>query len=97
MQSMGLAYHGPTFTLLLPMGISFYTFQTMSYSLDIYYDKLKPEKHLGIFALFVSFFPQLVAGPIERARNLLPQFHQTHAFDYNRVVSGLRQMMSGYV
>lgn len=90
-----IAYHGPTFELLLPMGISFYTFQTLSYSVDIYHGNLKPEKHFGIFALFVSFFPQLVAGPIERASNLLPQFHQHHTYNQDRLTSGLRLMLWG--
>jgi len=93
--AFGGTYHGPTFELILPMGISFYTFQTLSYSVDVYNGTLKPEKHLGIFALFVSFFPQLVAGPIERASNLLPQFHKSFGFDSNRVNSGLRQMLWG--
>ena len=71
--------------LILPMGISFYTFQTMSYTIDVYQRKIKPEKHFGIFALFVTFFPQLVAGPIERASNLLPQFKQKKVFEIFRV------------
>lgn len=82
--------------LLLPVGISFYTFQTMSYSIDIYYGKLKPEKHPGVFALFVTFFPQLVAGPIERAKNLLPQFWQNYNFNYNRVREGMFIMLIGF-
>ncbi|MEM8886865.1 MAG: MBOAT family O-acyltransferase [Bacteroidota bacterium] len=94
-ESLGASYHGPTFDLILPMGISFYTFQTLSYSVDVYNGNLKPEKHLGIFALFVSFFPQLVAGPIERASNLLPQFHKVFRFESARVNSGLRQMLWG--
>lgn len=93
--ALGGVYHGPTFELLLPMGISFYTFQTLSYSVDVYHGNLKPEKHFGIFALFVSFFPQLVAGPIERATNLLPQFHQHHVFNKERFISGLRLMLWG--
>ncbi|MEM6801297.1 MAG: MBOAT family O-acyltransferase [Bacteroidota bacterium] len=93
--ALGGTYHGPTFDLLLPMGISFYTFQTLSYSVDVYHGNLKPEKHFGIFALFVSFFPQLVAGPIERASNLLPQFHKVFSFDAVRVNSGLRLMLWG--
>jgi len=64
----------PEFDVLLPVGISFYTFQTLSYSIDIYRGKLEPERHLGRFALYVAFFPQLVAGAIERASRLLPQF-----------------------
>ena len=64
------------------MGISFYTFQTMSYSIDVYNGQLKPEKHYGIFSLYVTFFPQLVAGPIERATHLLPQFFVKKNFNY---------------
>ena len=90
-----LPYESPALQLILPMGISFYTFQTMSYSVDIYQGKLKPEKHFGIFALFVSFFPQLVAGPIERASNLLPQFHKPFTFDRKKAVSGLQLMLWG--
>ena len=82
--------------ILLPIGISFYTFQTLSYTLDIFRGKLKPERHLGRFALFVSFFPQLVAGPVERAKDLLPQFKLNHSFDYSRAVLGLRRMLWGF-
>jgi alginate O-acetyltransferase complex protein AlgI len=85
----------PLMELLLPVGISFYTFQTLSYSIDIYNGNIKPERHLGIFALFVTFFPQLVAGPIERASNLLPQFHKQHLFNYDRISSGLSLMLWG--
>ncbi|MDW3651725.1 MAG: MBOAT family protein [Bacteroidia bacterium] len=87
---MGLTYSAPLFEVLLPVGISFYTFQTLSYSIDVYNGKIDPEKHLGRFALFVSFFPQLVAGPIERSGNLLPQFREKKSFDYDRVMSGMR-------
>ncbi|MCJ8166732.1 MBOAT family protein [Pontibacter sp. E15-1] len=93
---LNVPYAMPAFELLLPMGISFYTFQTMSYSIDVYHGRIKPEKHLGIFALFVTFFPQLVAGPIERAGNLLSQMHQSHPFDYYRIVAGLRRMAWGF-
>ncbi len=92
---LGMNYAAPAFEFLLPMGISFYTFQTMSYSIDVYHGRIKAEKHLGIFALFVTFFPQLVAGPIERAGNLLGQLKQEHHFDYNRVTSGLKLMAWG--
>lgn len=85
----------PLTQLILPMGISFYTFQTMSYTIDVYKGKLKPEKHLGVFALFVSFFPQLVAGPIERAENLLHQFRQKFSFDYTRITDGLKLIAWG--
>jgi D-alanyl-lipoteichoic acid acyltransferase DltB (MBOAT superfamily) len=88
-------YGVPAFKLLLPVGISFYTFQTLSYTIDVYRGQKAPEKHLGIFALYVSFFPQLVAGPIERAASLLPQFYQQHDFDYKRVISGLQLMLWG--
>ncbi|OQY41470.1 MAG: hypothetical protein B6242_17355 [Anaerolineaceae bacterium 4572_78] len=88
-------YNVPAFEVLLPVGISFYTFQTLAYTIDVYRGKLKPEKHLGIFALYVAFFPQLVAGPIERAKNLLPQFYHKFNFSGNRVVSGLRLMLWG--
>ncbi|WP_276497264.1 MBOAT family O-acyltransferase [Pontibacter litorisediminis] len=94
--ALDVPYAMPAFELLLPMGISFYTFQTMSYSIDVYNGRIKPERHLGIFALFVSFFPQLVAGPIERAGNLLGQLHQGHEFSYYRVVAGLRRMAWGF-
>jgi alginate O-acetyltransferase complex protein AlgI len=92
---LGMAYAAPAFALVLPLGISFYTFQTMSYTIDVYHGRVQPEKHLGIFALFVSFFPQLVAGPIERAGNLLSQLRQKHAFDYGRVSNGLKLMAWG--
>lgn len=85
-----------TLKVLLPVGISFYTFQTLSYTIDIYRGKIKPEKHLGVFAVYVSFFPQLVAGPIERAKNLLPQFFKKHHFEYKRVTIGLKIMLWGF-
>lgn len=72
-EAFGISLHLPTLQIVLPVGISFYTFQTMSYTIDIYYGRLKPAKSFWDFALFVAFFPQLVAGPIERARHLLPQ------------------------
>lgn len=82
--------------VLLPVGISFYTFQTLSYTIDVYRRKIAPEKHLGIFAVYVSFFPQLVAGPIERAKNLLPQFYEKHNFSYTQVTDGLKLMLWGF-
>lgn len=84
------------FDVLLPVGISFYTFQTLSYSIEVYNGKIKPEKHLGIFALYVSFFPQLVAGPIERPGNLLHQFYLKQEFDYKRVTDGLKLITWGF-
>lgn len=91
-----LPYNVPGFNLLLPIGISFYTFQTLSYSIDVYRGSMEPEKHYGIFALYVTFFPQLVAGPIERAQNLLPQFYKKHEFDYKRITDGLKVMAWGF-
>lgn len=84
-----------TLNVILPVGISFYTFQTMSYSLDIYQKKLKPTKDFISFASFVSFFPQLVAGPIERASNLLPQILKKRVFKYEQAVQGLRLILWG--
>ena len=84
-----------TLNVILPVGISFYTFQTMSYSLDIYNRKLKPTKDFISFASFVSFFPQLVAGPIERASNLLPQILNSRIFKYEQGVQGLRLILYG--
>ena len=84
-----------TINVILPVGISFYTFQTMSYALDIYYNKLKPTKDFISFASFVSFFPQLVAGPIERASNLLPQILTKRVFKYDQGVQGLRLILWG--
>ena len=80
---------------MLPVGISFYTFQTMSYTIDIYKKKLKPTKDFISFASFVSFFPQLVAGPIERASNLLPQILKKREFKYEQGVQGLRLILWG--
>jgi len=91
----GIDWPLPESSLLLPVGISFYTFQTLGYTIDVYRGKLEPERHFGHFALYVSYFPQLVAGPIERASRLLPQLHAEHAFDIDRVRSGLRLMMWG--
>jgi D-alanyl-lipoteichoic acid acyltransferase DltB (MBOAT superfamily) len=86
------AYH---LDILLPVGISFYTFQTMAYTIDVYKGFTKAERHLGRYALYVSFFPQLVAGPIERSRDLLSQFHFNYQFDYKRVVGGLQLILWG--
>ncbi len=83
--------------VLLPVGISFYTFQTLSYTIDVYRGITPVERHFGIFALYVSFFPQLVAGPIERSQHLLPQFKEIHKFDYQRIRDGLILMLWGFV
>ena len=84
-----------TLNIILPVGISFYTFQTMSYTIDIYRKKLEPTKDFTSFATFVSFFPQLVAGPIERASNLLPQILKKREFNYEQVVQGIRLILWG--
>lgn len=86
----------PEFHLLLPVGISFYTFQAIGYTIDVYRKTIKAEKNIFTYALFVSFFPQLVAGPIERAKNLLPQFYKIQKTDYVRITQGLKLMLWGY-
>lgn len=85
----------PEHSWILPVGISFYTFQTLSYTIDVYRRKQTVENNFFVFALYVSFFPQLVAGPIERSTNLLPQFYEKQVFDYNRVKRGLLLILLG--
>lgn len=85
----------PYLNIILPIGLSFHTFQAMSYTIEVYRKKQKPERHFGIYALYVLFYPQLVAGPIERPQNLLPQFRIRHEFDINRVYAGLRLILWG--
>ncbi len=91
---VGAGYPLPVVEILLPLGISFYTFQLIGYLVDVS-NGAKAERHLGIFALFVSFFPKVVAGPIERGKTLLPQLHAPQSFDYQRVASGLMLMVWG--
>lgn len=86
----------PLTSVLLPVGISFYTFQSMAYTIDVYRRRQKAEPHLGYYATYVAYFPQLVAGPIERAQNLLPQLHYTPGFEYDRLASGLKLMAWGF-
>lgn len=86
----------PTFDVLLPVGISFYIFQALSYTVDVYREDTKVERNFMKYALFVSFFPQLVAGPIERSKNLLSQLDEEHSFDFERVRDGLLLMLWGY-
>ncbi len=85
-----------TLRLVLPVGISFYTFQTLSYSIDVYRGNIKAERNFFYYALFVSFFPQLVAGPIERPNNLLPQLHAEHTFNSNDLYIGAKRMLAGF-
>lgn len=92
----GLRLEVPHFALLLPVGISFYTFQAIGYIIDVTKGTVKPTRNLARYALFVSFFPQLVAGPIERSTNLLPQFDHPHRFNAVEVIEGLKLMMLGY-
>lgn len=92
----GMPFNKRTLNVILPVGISFYTFQTMSYSIDVFREKLKPTKDIFSFFAYVSFFPQLVAGPIERAVNLLPQFYTPKKFDYNQAADGMRQILWGF-
>ncbi len=91
----GVPFEAARLNIILPVGISFYTFQTLSYSIDVYRRKLEPTKDIVSFLAFVSFFPQLVAGPIERATNLLPQFHKHRVFEYEKAVDGMRQILWG--
>lgn len=96
LNSVGITVDGITLGLVLPVGISFYTFQALSYSIDVYREKIKPTHDPVSFFAFISFFPQLVAGPIERAVNILPQFEHERTFDYAMAVSGLRLMLWGF-
>lgn len=85
-----------TIDVLLPVGISFYTFQALSYSIDVYRKEIKPTSDYVAFSAFIAFFPQLVAGPIERSTNLLPQFYKRRKFDYSNAVTGMRQILWGF-
>lgn len=91
----GLSGEFPYADIILPLGLSFHTFQSLSYVIEVYRRKQKPEYHFGIYSLYVLFYPQLVAGPIERPQNLLHQFYEKHAFEYPKVVSGLKLILWG--
>ena len=93
-----LGYHNqiPYLKILLPIGLSFHTFQAMSYTIEVYRGNQKAERHFGIYALYVMFYPQLVAGPIERPQNLLHQFHEKHRFSSENLMIGLRLMLWGF-
>ena len=93
---LGITLHKTTLQIILPVGISFYTFQALSYTIDVYRRRLKPTKDIVAFFAFVSFFPQLVAGPIERATNLLVQFYKPRFFTYENAVNGMRQILWGF-
>ena len=92
----GFQNHIPYLKILLPIGLSFHTFQAMSYTIEVYKGNQEPERHFGIYSLYVMFYPQLVAGPIERPQNILHQFHEKKEFDYGRVQAGLRLMLLGF-
>ena len=88
--------HFPVLNFLLPIGLSFHTFQAMSYTIEVYRGNQKAERNFGIYSLYVMFYPQLVAGPIERPQNLIHQFYEKHVWDADRVKLGLLQMMQGF-
>lgn len=88
-------YELPYLNIILPIGLSFHTFQAMSYTIEVYRGNEKAERHFGIYALYVMFYPQLVAGPIERPQNVLHQFHEEKRFDYTNMTDGLKLMMWG--
>ena len=94
-QLFGISTDSLLLRIILPVGISFYTFQALSYSIDVYRKKIEPTKDIIAFFAFISFFPQLVAGPIERATNLLPQFQTNRKFNYDQAVDGMRQILWG--
>ena len=96
-RAMGMGYAVPALQLLLPVGLSFHTFQSLSYVIEVYAGRQRAERDFGMYALYVMFFPQLVAGPIERPQHLLHQFRDVHRFDYARVVAGLQLMAWGLV
>ncbi len=95
MELFGVSPDWPTLNILLPVGISFYTFQAISYTIDVYRGDIKATRDVLSFGVFIAFFPQLVAGPIERATNLLPQFQREKSFDYDTAVVGMRQILWG--
>lgn len=94
--AIGWNYSLESLQIILPIGLSFHVFQSLSYVIEVYRGKHPAEKHLGVYALYVMFFPQLVAGPIERPQHLLPQLHRVFEFEYERVADGLTQMLWGF-
>lgn len=93
---VSIPVRSPALDIILPVGISFYTFQSLAYVIDVYRGEIEAQRHLGIYALFISFFPQLVAGPIERSKNLMPQFFEVHRFDEQNAADGIRMMAVGF-
>ena len=96
LSSLAIPVNEFTLYLMLPVGISFYTFQTLSYVIDVYRGEVKATRHFGKYATFISFFPQLVAGPIERTRNLLPQIEEEHTFDCDKAIAGAKMIAWGF-
>jgi D-alanyl-lipoteichoic acid acyltransferase DltB (MBOAT superfamily) len=95
LKPLGLTLPLPYLSILLPIGLSFHTFQAMGYTIEVYRSRQKAERHPGIYALYIMFYPQLAAGPIERPFNLLHQFYEKHPFDYQRVTDGMKLMVWG--
>ena len=95
LSSIGYINQIPNLSIILPIGLSFHTFQAMSYTIEVYRGNQKAERNFGIYSLYVMFYPQLVAGPIERPQNLIHQFYEKHYFEYARVVEGLKLMLWG--
>lgn len=96
LRPLGVAFRAPAFDVVLPVGVSFYTFQALGYVIDVYRGEMRAERSLWRYALFISFFPQLVAGPIERSKNLMGQMYESHTFDGKRVRDGLLLMGWGF-
>ena len=96
LRSISIPLHPVTIKVMLPVGISFYTFQSLSYVIDVYRGNVKPQRNFFRYALFISFFPQLVAGPIERTKNLMPQLFEEREFSHDKAVYGLRLMLWGF-
>ncbi len=96
MSLFAIKFNPIMFNLVMPIGISFYTFKTLSYLIDVYNGKIKAENHFGYYATFISFFPDLLAGPIDRTQNLLPQIKEEHKFNYNQATYGLKLMAWGF-
>jgi len=96
LETNNLRWPLPEIKLLLPIGISFYTFMAIGYTIDVYNEEMESEKNIGMLALFISFFPLILSGPIERAKNMLPQFKSQQIFDYPLFVKGLKLMLWGY-
>ncbi|NPD86987.1 MBOAT family protein [Lentimicrobium sp. L6] len=96
MDGIGLRWPLPEIKHMLPIGISFYTFMAIGYTIDVYNEEIKAEKNIGILALFISFFPLILSGPIERAKNMIPQFKSLNAIDFNSLSQGLRFILWGY-